>query len=72
MIVRNSTLGAHLAGAAPWSLMGARTTTPKDPDVDERAGLVYTSDDYFPAGVGPTPAEPYLGEYRNSGPGAHQ
>ena len=34
--------------------------------------VVYTSDDYFPAGVGPTPAEPYLAEYRNSGPGAHQ
>src|SRR6185369_16833136 len=31
MIVRNSTLGAHLAGASPWSSMGARTTTPKDP-----------------------------------------
>ena len=74
MIVRNSTLGAHLAGAAPWSLMGARTTTPKNPDVDagQPAVLLYTSDDYFPAGVGPTPAEPYLGEYRNSGPGAHQ
>ena len=37
MIVRNSTLGAHLAGAAPWSSMGARTTTPKDPDVDAGA-----------------------------------
>ena len=74
MIVRNSTLGAHLAGAAPWSLTGARTTTPKNPDVDagQPPVLIYTSDDYFPAGVGPTPAEPYLGEYRNSGPGAHQ
>jgi pectinesterase len=74
MIVRNSTLGAHLAGAAPWSLTGARTTTPKNPDVDagQAPVLLYTSDDYFPAGVGPTPAEPFLGEYRNSGPGAHQ
>jgi pectinesterase len=74
MIVRNSTLGAHLAGAAPWSLTGARTTTPKNPDVDagQAPVLVYTSDDYFPAGVGPTPAEPYLGEYRNTGAGAHQ
>jgi pectinesterase len=74
MIVRNSTLGAHLAGAAPWSLTGARTTTPKNPDVDagQAPVLLYTSDDYFPAGAGPTPAEPYLGEYRNTGAGAHQ
>ena len=74
MIVRNSTLGAHLAGAAPWSLTGARTTTPKNPDVDagQAPVLLYTSDDYFPAGVGPTPAEPYLAEYRNTGAGAHQ
>jgi pectinesterase len=71
MIVRNSTLGAHLAGAAPWSSMGARMTTPKDP-AGTTPVVVYSSDDYFPAGVGPTPAEPYLAEYRNSGPGAHQ
>jgi len=73
MIVRNSTLGAHLAGAAPWSSMGARTSTPKAPDPDGGVPtVVYTSDDYFPAGVGPAPAEPFLGEYRNAGPGAHQ
>ena len=71
MIVRNSTLGAHLAGAAPWSTMGARTTTPKDP-TGTTPVVVYTSDDFYPAGVGPTPAEPYVAEYRNSGPGAHQ
>ena len=71
MIVRNSTLGAHLAGAAPWSATGARVTTPKDP-AGTTPVVVYTSDDYFPSGVGPTPAEPYLAEYRNSGPGAHQ
>ena len=71
MIVRNSTLGAHLAGASPWSSMGARTTTPKDP-AGTTPVVLYTSDDYFPAGVGPAPAEPFLGEYRNSGAGAHQ
>jgi pectinesterase len=71
MIVRNSTLGAHLAGAAAWSSTGARTTTPKDP-AGTTPVLLYTSDDYFPAGVGPAPAEPFVGEYRNSGPGAHQ
>jgi pectinesterase len=70
MIVRNSTLGAHIA-AAPWSSMGARTMTPKDP-AGTTPVVVYTSDDFYPAGVGPTPAEPFLGEYRNSGQGAHQ
>ncbi len=71
MVVRNSTLGAHLAGAAPWSSTGARTTTPKDP-AGTTPVLLYTSDDYFPAGVGPVPAEPFVAEYRNTGPGAHQ
>jgi pectinesterase len=71
MVVRNSTLGAHLAGAAPWSSTGARTSTPKNPDAGVPM-VLYTSDDYFPAGVGPAPAEPFLAEYRNSGPGAHQ
>jgi pectinesterase len=71
MIVRNSTLGAHLAGAAPWSATGARTVTPKDP-AGTTPVVVYSSDDYFPAGVGPSPAEPYVAEYRNSGAGAHQ
>jgi pectinesterase len=71
MIVRNSILGAHIAGAAPWT--GTRTSTPKNPvDGGTTPIVVYTSDDFFPAGVGPTPAEPFLGEYRNSGPGAHQ
>ena len=70
MIVRNSTLGAHLGGASPWSASGARLTTPKVPDGTTPL-VVYTSDDYFPDGVGPSPAEPYLAEYRNSGPGAH-
>ena len=36
------------------------------------AVVLYTSDDYFPAGVGPAPAEPFVAEYRNTGPGAHQ
>jgi pectinesterase len=71
VIVRNSQLGAHLAGAAPWSSQGARTTTPKAPSGTTPI-VVYTSDDYFAAGVGPAPAEPFLAEYRNLGPGAHQ
>jgi pectinesterase len=71
MIVRNSTIGAHVAGAAPWANTGGWTATPKDP-TGTTPVVLYTSDDYFPAGVGPTPAEPFLGEYRNSGPGAHQ
>ena len=60
MIVRNSTLGAHLAGAAPWSSTGARTTTPNEIPAGTTPVLVYTSDDYFPAGVGPAPAEPFV------------
>ena len=43
MIVRNSTLGAHLAGAAPWSLTGARMTTPKNPDVDAGRRSVWST-----------------------------
>jgi pectinesterase len=71
MIVRNSILGAHLAGAAPWT--ATRTSTPKNPvDGGTTPIVVYTSDDYFPAGMGPTPAEPYIAEYRNSGPGAQR
>jgi pectinesterase len=72
MIVRNSTLGAHLA-AAPWTTTAGTsgwTATPKDP-TGTTPVVLYTSDDFYPSGVGPTPAEPFLGEYRNSGPGAH-
>jgi pectinesterase len=68
MIVRNSTLGAHIA-AAPWAPSATRTTTPRDPGGATPVTL-YTSDDYYPAGSGPLPAEIYLGEYGNSGPGA--
>lgn len=68
VIIRNSTLGGHIA-AAPWAPSTTRTTTPKDP-----AGIapitLFTSDDFYPAGTGPSPAEIYLGEYGNSGPGA--
>jgi pectinesterase len=69
MIVRTSNLGGHIA-AEPWSALGARTTTPKNP-----AGtvpvLAYTSDDYYPTGTGPVPAQPFLAEYGNTGAGAH-
>jgi len=68
MIVRNSTLGGHLA-AAPWAPSTTRTTTPKDPAGTAPVTL-FTSDDFFPAGTGPSPAEIYLGEYGNTGPGA--
>jgi pectinesterase len=68
MIVRNSVLGAHLAGAAPWTT-GSRVSTPKNP-TGTTPLVVYTSDDYFPTGTGPIPPEPFLAEYRNSGPGA--
>ena len=66
MIVRNSTLGGHFA-AAPWAPSTTRTTTPKDPSGNTPVTL-YTSDDFYPAGTAPSPAEIYLGEYGNSGP----
>jgi pectinesterase len=68
VIVRNSTLGGHIA-SAPWSPSTTRTTTPKDPSGATPLTL-YTSDDFYPAGTGPSPAEIYLGEYGNTGPGA--
>ena len=67
-IVRNSTLGSHIA-AAPWAPSTTRTSTPKDPGGTTPVTL-YTSDDFYPAGTGPSPAEIYLGEYGNTGPGA--
>ena len=68
VIVRNSTLGGHIA-SAPWSPSTTRTTTPNDPSGTTPLTL-YTSDDFYPAGTGPSPAEIYLGEYGNTGPGA--
>ncbi len=68
VIVRNSTLGGHIA-AAPWAPSTTRTATPKDPSGTTPVTL-YTSDDFYPAGTGPSPAEIYLGEYGNIGPGA--
>ena len=68
MIVRNSTLGGHFA-TTPWALSATRATTPKDPAGTTPVTL-YTSDDFYPTGTGPSPAEIYLGEYGNSGPGA--
>ncbi len=69
VLVRNSTLAGHIA-AEPWSALGARVTTPKAP-MGTVPIIVYTSDDYYPAGMGPVPAQPFLAEYGNSGPGAH-
>ncbi|MES1209888.1 MAG: pectinesterase family protein, partial [Pseudomonadota bacterium] len=70
MIVRNSTLGGHIA-AVPWSTAAARMNTPKTPGGTTPI-LVYSSDDYFPPDIAPSPAEPFIGEYGNTGPGAHQ
>jgi len=68
VIVRNSTLGGHIA-AAPWSPSTTRTTTPKD-SAGTAPVTLYTSDDFYAAGSGPSPTEIYLGEYGNTGPGA--
>jgi pectinesterase len=68
VIIRNSTLGGHIA-AAPWAPSLSRTFTPKDPSGTTPV-TIYTSDDFYPAGTGPVPAEIYLGEYGNVGEGA--
>jgi pectin methylesterase-like acyl-CoA thioesterase len=68
VVIRNSTLGGHIA-ASPWLPSTTRTFTPKDPTGTTPVTL-YTSDDFYPAGTGPVPAEIYLGEYGNVGPGA--
>ena len=68
MIVRNSTLGGHFA-ASPWAPSATRTATLRDPSGTTPVTL-YTSDDFYLAGTGPSPAEIYLGEYGNGGPGA--
>lgn len=76
MIVRNSTLGPHIKAATPWqpwlSSNGDRAIPSGTPDAGTDAGtpsqvisaVLYTSDDYYRIiGGGPSPAEPYLGEY---------
>jgi pectinesterase len=70
VVIRNSTLGGHIA-ATPWAPSTTRTFTPKDP-LGTTPATLYTSDDFYPAGTGPSPAEIYLGEYGNVGPGAAQ
>jgi pectinesterase len=62
MIVRNSTIGAHIESAAPWKAWGSRTS-PKYP-ASQATLVLYTSDDYYDAN-GPDPAEVYLGEFGN-------
>jgi hypothetical protein len=66
MIVRNSTLGAHIQRESPWSTYPGRVT-PKEPMATTP---LYTTSDYYPASQAPTPPEAFLGEYGNSGPGA--
>ncbi|MGC4091203.1 MAG: pectinesterase family protein [Polyangiaceae bacterium] len=68
VVVRNSTLGAHLNKAAPWTYDTGRTT-PKDPTATTPI-ILYTSDDYFATEQAWKPREPFLAEYGNSGPGA--
>jgi pectinesterase len=68
VIVRNSTLGAHIRKVDPWAPYPSRVT-PKEP-MPAMPPVLYTSDDYYPASQGPSPAEAFLGEYGNTGPGA--
>jgi hypothetical protein len=71
LFVSNSSMGGHFA-SQPWSTMSGRTTTPRNPTATGGTPIiVYSSDDFYAAGNAPQPAEPYLAEYGNSGPGAH-
>ncbi|HSW07440.1 pectinesterase family protein [Aquabacterium sp.] len=75
MAVLNSRLGSHLKTASPWAPWQAERSARNHRPVQT------SSDDFWhllqatgknPAALGyrrPDPAEPYLAEYRNSGPG---
>ncbi|MFZ5892681.1 MAG: pectinesterase family protein [Myxococcota bacterium] len=62
MIVRNSTIGAHINPTTPWKAWSSRSS-PKTPTASSTL-ILYTSDDYY-AADGPTPPEPYIAEYGN-------
>jgi pectinesterase len=61
MIVRNSTLGAHIL-PDPWLATSDRIT-PKN--MTPTASVLYTSDDFYVEGTSPTPLEKFLAEYGN-------
>src|SRR6185436_12230795 len=79
-IVRNSTIGPHINPTTPWQpwlSSGANRAVPAafgDGGADGGAltpmvisAVLYTSADYYQfIGGGPSPAEPYLGEYGNT------
>jgi len=82
MIVRNSTIGPHINPTTPWQPWNGRTIlapypdggAPGDGGVDAgpqptaAGGVLYTSDNYYALiGGGPSPPEPYIGEYGNLG-----
>jgi len=82
MVVRNSTIGPHINPTTPWQPWAGRTIlapypdggAPGDGGVDAGpqptapGGVLYTSADYYAMiGGGPSPAEPYIGEYGNTG-----
>ncbi len=85
MIVRNSTIGAHINATTPWQPWVGRTILAPYPDggapgdggadagpqPTAAGGVLYTSADYYALiGGGPSPPEPYVGEYGNVGPSA--
>lgn len=65
-VVRNSILGAHVRAADPWQ--PTVRSTPRAQVASAR--VLYTSDDYYPRGLGLSPPEIYVAEFGNSGPGA--
>jgi pectinesterase len=85
MIVRNSTIGPHINPTTPWQPWAGRMILAPYPDggapgdggadagpqPTAAGGVLYTSADYYALiGGGPTPPEPYIGEYGNVGPSA--
>ncbi len=84
MVVRNSTIGAHINPTMPWQPWAGRTIlapypdggAPSDGGADAGAqpqvvvsATLYTSADYYAMiGGGPSTPEPYIGEYGNANP----
>lgn len=67
VIIRNSILGEHIRTDAPWAPV--ERVTPKNPMAPEPT-VLYTSDDYYAPMTGLVPAEVFLAEFGNTGPGA--
>lgn len=74
MVVRDSELGPHIRVDAPWAAWGTRTSpwcSAKGDQCSSKTLVLFDSSYYYAPGSDPhQPAEVYLSEYRNVGPGA--